>query len=546
MPAGDLSHAVGPADPPVPEGTIGEWLNRAAELFGEREALVVPWQDVRWSWAELRVRADALAGGLAGLGLTAGDRVGILAPNCAEWVLTQLATARLGLVLVSINPAYRTFELGHALRLAGVRALVTASRFKASDYLGMLGGLMPASAGDAPAPLFDPALPDLRFVIEIGGATAGARIGFESLLEADPPLAVPALHADQAINIQFTSGTTGAPKGATLSHRNLLHNATCAAAGMRLGPDDRLCIPVPLYHCFGMVLGVLVCLTSGAAMVFPGQAFDAGTVLRTVAAERCTALHGVPTMFLAILDHPDFASTDLSSCRTGLAAGASCPPPMMRRMIEDMNLTEIAIGYGMTETSPMSTMTSLDADLMTRTETVGTMIPHCEGRVIDEAGELVPLGTAGQYCARGPGVMLGYWNHPEATAAAVRDGWMHSGDLATMDAEGRVRIVGRVIDMILRGGENIYPAEVEAFLITHPAIADAAVFGMPDELYGEKVCAWVRCREPVEPAAIIAWCKDKIAHHKVPAQVRVVDTFPMTVTGKIQKFAMRDAEREAV
>jgi fatty-acyl-CoA synthase len=537
-----LSSAAGPAEPPVPEGTGGAWRDRTAERFAKREALVVSWQDVRWTWAELRDRVDALARGLARLGLTAGDRVGILAPNCSEWVLTQLATARLGLILVSINPAYRTRELGHALRLAGVSALVTATRFKTSDYVGMLAELMPASAGQAPGPLFDPGLPDLRFVIEIGGATAGARIGFETLLVAGPPITAPALHPDQAINIQFTSGTTGAPKGATLSHRNLLHNAACAAAGMRLGPDDRLCIPVPLYHCFGMVLGVLVCLTSGAAMVFAGQAFEAGTVLRTLGEERCTAVHGVPTMFLAMLEHPDFAEADLSWLRTGMAAGASCPPPMMRRMIEDMNLRDITIGYGMTETSPLSTMTSIDADMVTRTETVGTMIPHCEGRVIDDEGELVPLGATGQYCARGPGVMLGYWNQPEATAAAVRDGWMHSGDLATMDAEGRVRIVGRLIDMIVRGGENIYPAELEAFLVTHPAIADAAVFGIPDELYGERVCAWVRSREPVEPDAIIAWCKDKIAHHKVPALVRVVDAFPMTVTGKVQKFAMREAE----
>jgi fatty-acyl-CoA synthase len=539
-----LSHAVGPTEPPIPEGTIGQWLDRAADSFGDREALVVPWQDVRWSWAELCDRADALCRGLSGLGLTVGDRVGILAPNCAEWVLTQFATARLGLVLVSINPAYRTFELGHALRLAGVRALVTATSFKTSDYVGMLGELLPASAGDRPGSLFDPAFPDLRFVIEIGGATAGARIGFETLLNAGTPVALPELRADQAINIQFTSGTTGAPKGATLSHSNLLHNATCAAAGMRLGPDDRLCIPVPLYHCFGMVLGVLVCLTSGAAMVFPGQAFDAGAVLRTVEQERCTALHGVPTMFLAMLDHPDFAQTDLSSLRTGIAAGASCPPVMMRRMIDQMNLSEITIGYGMTETSPLSTMTSPDADMETRTETVGTMLPHYEGRVIDDEGNLVPFGATGQYCSRGPGVMLGYWSQPEATMAAVRDGWMHTGDLATMDERGRVRIVGRLIDLIIRGGENIYPAEVEAFLLRHPSIADAAVFGLPDELYGEKVCAWVRCREPVEADAIVAWCKDKMAHHKIPALVRVVETFPMTVTGKVQKFAMRDAERE--
>jgi fatty-acyl-CoA synthase len=354
------------------------------------------------------------------------------------------------------------------------------------------------------------------------------------------------LSADQAINIQFTSGTTGAPKGATLSHRNLLHNAVCAAAGMRLGLDDRLCVPVPLYHCFGMVLGVLVCLVSGATMVFPGQTFDAGEVLKTVADERCTALHGVPTMFLAVLDHPDFAATDLSSLRTGIAAGALCPAPMMRRMIEDMNLVDITIGYGMTETSPLSTQTSPDADLESRTETVGTMFPHFEGRVVDEVGEVVPLGTPGEYCSRGPGVMLGYWNQPDATAAAIRDGWMHSGDLATMDEHGRIRIVGRIKDMIIRGGENIYPAEVEAFLATHPAVAEAAVFGIPCERFGEQVCAWVRTRHQIDAHEILEWCKGNISHQKVPARVRVVDAFPMTVTGKIQKFAMRDAEREAV
>jgi fatty-acyl-CoA synthase len=542
--ADGLSYAIGAGAPPVPEGTIGAWLDRAAELWGEREALVAPWQGVRWTWAELRERADALARGLAGLGLTVGDRVGICSPNCAEWVLTQLATARLGLVLVSINPAYRTHELGHALRLAGVRAIVTATRFKTSDYVGMLAELMPAAGGDLPPPLFDPGLPDLRHVIEIGGATAPARIGFDSLLLAEGEIAPPRLHAEQAINIQFTSGTTGAPKGATLSHRNLLHNAASAAAGMRLGAEDRLCIPVPLYHCFGMVLGVLVCLTSGAAMVFPGAAFDAGDVLKTVEAERCTGLHGVPTMFLAVLDHVDFGATDLSSLRTGIAAGALCPAAMMRRMIDDMNLTDITIGYGMTETSPLSTQTSPDADLETRTETVGTMIPHFEGRVIDGDGKLVPLGQPGEYCSRGPGVMLGYWNQPEATAAAIRDGWMHSGDLATMDAAGRIRIVGRIKDMIIRGGENIYPAEVEAFLATHPAVADAAVFGIPCERFGEQVCAWVRVRQAAEVEAeeILAWCKGRISHHKVPARVRVVEAFPMTVTGKVQKFAMRDVE----
>lgn len=527
---------------PVPDGTIGEWLDRAADIFGGRDALVAAWQGVRWTWSELRDHTDALARGLAGLGLTVGDRVGICSPNCCEWVLTQLATARLGLILVSINPAYRTHELGHALRLSGVRVLVTATRFKTSDYVGMLEELIPACGRNEPGPLFDPALPDLRYVVEIGGATAGSRIDFAALLLATEQAPRPHLQADQAINIQFTSGTTGAPKGATLSHRNLLHNAFSSAAGMRLGPDDRVCIPVPLYHCFGMVLGVLVCLTSGATMVFPGPTFDAGDVLRSVSTERCTALHGVPTMFLAVLDHPDFLATDLSSLRTGIAAGALCPVPMMRRMIEDMNLSGITIGYGMTETSPLSTQTSAGADLETRTETVGTMLPHFEGRVIDTDGNLVPLGTAGEYCSRGPGVMLGYWNQPDATAAAIRNGWMHSGDLATMDQKGRIRIVGRIKDMIIRGGENIYPAEVEAFLATHPAVADATVFGIPDDRWGEQVCAWVRVKQNVVAEELIAWCRGKISHQKVPSCIRVVDTFPMTVTGKIQKFVIRDAE----
>ena len=541
-----LSYARGADEPPVPDGTIRDWLDRAAELYPDIDGIVAPWQGVRWTWSELRERTDAFARGLSRLGLAAGDRVGILSPNCVEWVLTQLATARLGLVLVSINPAYRTHELGHALRLAGVRALVTASSFKTSNYVGMLAELMPATAGDVEGPLFDPALPELRYVIEIGGSTASARIAFDSLLIDEGELPALALDPDQAINIQFTSGTTGAPKGATLSHRNLLHNGAGAAAGMRLGPDDRLCIPVPLYHCFGMVLGVLVCLTSGATIVFPGPAFEPGLVLRTVEDERCTGLHGVPTMFLAMLDHPDFASFDLSTLRTGIAAGALCPAPMMRRMIEDMHLAEITIGYGMTETSPLSTQTASDADLETRTETVGTMLPQFEGRVVDADGNLAPLGTPGEYCSRGPGVMIGYWSQPDATAASIKDGWMHSGDLATIDEQGRVRIVGRIKDMIIRGGENIYPAEVELFLSTHPAVADAAVFGIPCERFGEQVCAWIRPKAPLDADEVLAWCKERISHHKVPARIRIVEEFPMTVTGKIQKFAMRDAEKAAV
>jgi fatty-acyl-CoA synthase len=543
---GGLSYSAGPPVPPLPQGTIGDWLDRAAELFGDQDALVAEWQGVRWTWSELRDRTDSLAQGLAGLGLRVGDRVGICSPNCAEWVLTQLATARIGLILVSINPAYRTHELGHALRLAGVRAIVTATRYKTTDYVGMLAELIPSSGGDGPQQLFDPALPDLRYVIEIDGATSGARMDFAALSVGGDRPAFPKLCADQAINIQFTSGTTGAPKGATLSHRNLLHNAVSSAAGMRLGSNDRLCIPVPLYHCFGMVLGVLVCLTSGATMVFPGPSFDPGGVLKAIEAERCTALHGVPTMFLAVLDHAEFKATDLSSLRTGIAAGALCPAPMMRRMIDEMNLVDITIGYGMTETSPLSTQTSPDAEIETRTETVGTMLPHFEGRVIDPDGNIVPPGVPGEYCSRGPGVMLGYWNQPEASAASIREGWMHSGDLATMDAHGRIRIVGRIKDMIIRGGENIYPAEVEAFLTTHHAVADAAVFGIPDERFGEIVCAWVRVRGNVDADELLAWCKANISHQKVPARLRVVQEFPMTVTGKIQKFAMREAEQKGL
>ena len=540
--SGNLSHVAGPAEPPVPEGTIGDWLDRAAERFGERPALVADWQDVRWNWSDLRDRVDALAGGLDGLGLTVGDRVGICAPNCAEWVLTQLATARLGLILVPVNPAYRTHELAHALRLSGMRALVTASRFKSSDYLAMLAEIAPATAG-AEQPIFDPAVPDLRHVIEIGGAGEGARLAFDSLLLPGGPIVRRrGLDASQPINIQFTSGTTGAPKGATLSHRNLLHNAVATTAGMQLGPGDRLCIPVPLYHCFGMVLGVLACLASGAAMIFPGPAFDAAAVLACVERERCTALHGVPTMFLALLDHPDFGRFDLATLRTGVAAGAPCPPAMMRRMIEQMHLADITIGYGMTETSPLSTQTPPGASFETRTDTVGQMLPQCEGRVIDTYGAVVAIGQPGEYCARGPGVMLGYWGQAEATAAVIKDGWMHSGDLATIDAEGRIRVVGRIKDMIIRGGENIYPAEIEAFLLGHPDVADVAVFGIPDARLGEQVCAWVRTRRPIEPAMLVAWCHGRIAHYKIPATVRVVDAFPTTVTGKVQKFVMRDAE----
>jgi fatty-acyl-CoA synthase len=480
-----------------------------------------------------------LAAGLLALGLERGERIGIWSPNNAEWVVTQFGAAKAGLILVNINPAYRLSELEFCLNKVGCRALILARSFKTSDYLGMLGELPPER------------LPALRHVVVIGGEAPAGMLSFDAVMALATPdgLAQVAalgrhLQFDDPINIQFTSGTTGTPKGATLSHHNIVNNGFFIGERMRLTPEDRLCIPVPLYHCFGMVLGNLACVSHGAAMIYPGEGFEPQAVLETVEAERCTGLHGVPTMFIAELDHPDFRRYDLSSLRTGIMAGSPCPAEIMTRCVNDMNLREITIAYGMTETSPVSFQSATDTPTELRVGTVGTIMPHIEVKIVDADGEIVPVGVQGELLTRGYSVMLGYWDEAERTAEVIdAAGWMHSGDLATIDATGYCRITGRIKDMIIRGGENIYPREIEEFLYRHPKILDVQVIGVPDAKFGEAVCAWVRLRPGADMTAdeLQAFCRGRIAHYKVPHHVRFVDEFPMTVTGKIQKFAMRQA-----
>ena len=549
-----ISYVHGARDVPLLGETLGQNLDRTAARFPDNPALIVPTQGVRWSYAELVARAEAFAAGLLGLGLERGDRVGIWSLNNAEWVVVQFATAKAGLILVNINPSYRLTELEFALNKVGCKALVTATAFKTSDYIGMLATLAPELADAAPGALHSARLPHLRTVIQIGGAAPGA-VPFDAV----PGLAGPAhrdalarlqptLQFDDPINIQFTSGTTGAPKGATLTHHNVLNNGYFIGEAMRLTERDRLCIPVPLYHCFGMVLGNLACTTHGAAMVYPGEGFDPLAVLRTVAEERCTGLHGVPTMFIAELEHPEFDSFDLSSLRTGIMAGSPCPIEVMRRAVERMNLAEITICYGMTETSPVSFQSSTSDPLARRVSTVGRVHPHLEVKIVDAEGRVVPRGVAGELCTRGYSVMLGYWDDDARTRGAIDAArWMHTGDLATVDDEGFCNIVGRIKDVVIRGGENVYPREVEEFLYRHPAIQDVQVFGVPDDRYGEELCAWVKLRggEDLSAADVQAFCRGQIAHQKVPRYVRFVEEFPMTVTGKMQKFLMREAmERE--
>ncbi|MBS0466773.1 MAG: AMP-binding protein, partial [Proteobacteria bacterium] len=552
--APQASHARGSFGTPLIEATIGDFFADMARRQPERDALVSRHQGLRYSYAELHQSARRLASALLGLGLAPGDRVGIWSHNNAEWVLMQLATAQVGLILVNINPAYRTAEVEYALNKVGCKALVSMAQFKTSDYLGMLRELAPELGLCLPGMLAAKRLPTLRSVVWIDVAGQGdeqpGMLRFSELMargnagDARIDTIAAGLKNTDPINIQFTSGTTGFPKGATLTHRNILNNGFFIGECMRLTPADRLCIPVPLYHCFGMVLGNLACITHGSAIVYPNDGFDPLSVLETVQAERCTGLHGVPTMFIAELDHPRFAEFDLGSLRTGIMAGSPCPIEVMKRVQADMHMTEVTIAYGMTETSPVSCQSSFDTPLDKRVSTVGRVQPHLEVKIIDpDTGAAVPRGERGELCTKGYSVMHGYWGDEAKTREAIdAEGFMHTGDLATMDAEGYVNIVGRIKDMVIRGGENVYPREIEEFLYRHPKVQDVQVVGVPDAKFGEELCAWIITKpgQDLTEDEVRAFCQGKIAHYKVPRYIRFVTGFPMTVTGKIQKFKIRD------
>jgi fatty-acyl-CoA synthase len=548
-PQGGLSHVSGGIDRPLDERIVSRLFDDTAARFGQRPAAVFREQGVRRTWRELQAEVDRLAAGLHTLGIGKGDRLGIWSPNRYEWLLTQFATARLGVILVNVNPAYRLAELEYALNKVECKALIAAPSFKASQYLQMLQTLAPELAAAKPGELRAAKLPHLGLVIRMGAERTPGMLNFDAVMargdEADAREAVgmieDTLDCHEPINIQFTSGTTGSPKGATLTHHNIVNNGTYIAEQMKLTERDSLCIPVPFYHCFGMVLGVLACVSKGTTMVFPSEGFDPKATLEAVSEERCTALHGVPTMFIAELDHPDFRKYDLTSLRTGIMAGSPCPIEVMKRVVSEMHMREVTIAYGMTETSPVSFQSSTDDPLERRVTTVGRVLPHLEVKIVDHDGSVLPVGERGELCTKGYSVMLGYWNDEERTKEAIRDGWMHTGDLATIDAEGYCNIVGRVKDMLIRGGENVYPREIEEFLFRYPKVAQVQVFGVPDPKYGEEVCAWIVLK-PGESATedeIKAFCKDQIAHYKVPRHVRFVNELPMTVTGKAQKFVMR-------
>jgi len=532
----NLSYVCGVGTEPLLYKTVGAMLEDAAARWGEREALIVRHQNIRWTYRELDEAADRLAAGLLHLGLAPGDRVGIWAPNRYEWIVTQFASAKAGLILVTINPAYRTSELEYALNKVGCKALVLAPSFKTSDYAAMLDQIRSKVPQLRAAILTDDA-PRAGFLRYADVASSGTAEDLARVRELRTQL-----QPEDAINIQFTSGTTGLPKGATLSHHNIVNNGYFVARRMSFTENDRLCIPVPLYHCFGMVMGVLGCATHGAAMVFPGEAFEPKSVLEACEAERCTALFGVPTMFIAELEHPEFKRYDLRTLRTGVMAGAPCPVEVMKRVISDMHMKEVTIAYGMTETSPVSFQSGRDDTIEQRVATVGAILPHLEVKIVDPEGRVTPRGERGELLTRGYSVMHGYWDDEDKTRQAIDpQGWMHTGDLATLDAIGYCNIVGRVKDLIIRGGENISPREIEEFLYRHPKIQDVQVFGIPDRRYGEVVCAWIKLKagERSDAEAIRTFCKEQIAHFKVPTHIRFVQEFPMTVTGKIQKFLMR-------
>jgi len=549
-PTDGLSHVIGADEPPLVELTIPDFLRATVARDPGREAAVFCAAGERWSYEELERRADRLAAGLLALGLYKGDRIGIWSPNKPEWLLAQFATARIGLILVNVNPAYRRHELEYALNKVEVKALITARRFKSSDYLGMLRDLAPELDGATPGRLRAKRLPHLTTVIQIGAEPVAGMFSFDEVMEkggggnrARLDAIAKGLDADDPINIQFTSGTTGAPKGATLTHRNIVNNGRFIADAMDLGPEDRLCIPVPFYHCFGMVLGNLAAVAAGATMVYPGEAFDPLDCLKALAEERCTGAHGVPTMFGAMIDHERFGEFDLRSLRTGIMAGSPCPIELMKRVVSEMHASEITIAYGMTETSPVSFQSDTRDSLDRRVSTVGRIHPHVEVKIIDGEGRTSPVGEKGELLTRGYSVMKGYWNDPERTAEAIdADGWMHTGDLATIDAQGYCNIVGRVKDMLIRGGENVYPREIEEFLFTHPKVQQVQVFGVPDPKYGEEVAAWIILRpgQTADEEEMREFCRGQIAHYKIPRYVRFVDELPMTVTGKAQKFVMRE------
>lgn len=533
------SYAAGETTPPLLKETIGESFTRTAATYAEREALVEVATGRRWTWAELDRDVDAVARGLMAAGLEPGDRVGMWAPNCAEWTIAQFATAKAGIVLVNVNPAYRTHELAYAVEQSGMRLLLATSSYRGSDYRAMVEQVR----GDCPA-LERAVYVDTDDWADL--VAAGEAVAAEALAERQA-----GLRPDDAINIQYTSGTTGYPKGATLSHRNILNNGFMVTEAINLTHEDRLCIPVPFYHCFGMVMANLGCTTHGATMVIPAPGFDAATTLRAVQDERCTVLYGVPTMFIAMQSLPDIDAHDLSALRGGIMAGSICPVEVMRRCIDDMGMSEVSIAYGMTETSPVSCQTRDDDDLERRTATIGRVHPHLEIKVVDPvSGLTVERGRPGELCTRGYSVMLGYWEDPAKTAEAIdADGWMHTGDLAEMREDGYCTIVGRIKDMVIRGGENIYPREIEEFLYTHPDVEDVQVVGVPDEKYGEELCAWLRMRPgaaPLDAAAVRAFASGRLSHYKIPRYVMVVEEFPMTVTGKIRKVAMREESAKAL
>jgi fatty-acyl-CoA synthase len=550
-PLDGMAHVSGDRTAPLLHKTLPQLLAETVDAHGERDAAIFPSQDKRFTWNELSETIDAFAAGLLSLGLEKGDRIGIWSPNRWEWLVTQFASARIGLILVNINPAYRLTELKYALNKVGCKALVTAVAFKSSDYLGMLAALAPELESAEAGRLEAAALPALRIVIQMGEEIVPGMANFGDVLamggmdEYERLDAISdGLDPDDAINIQFTSGTTGTPKGATLTHHNVINNGNFVTSAIKLTADDRLCIPVPFYHCFGMTMGAVGGVSKGAAMVFPGEGFDPGVVLKAVADERCTAIYGVPTMFVAMLDHPDFASFDLTSLRTGIMAGSPCPIEVMKKVVSLMHMSEVTIAYGMTETSPVSFQSNVDDPLEKRVSTVGRVQPHVEVKIVDAGGATVRVDEAGELCTRGYCVMKGYWQDEEKTREAIdEDGWMHSGDLATLDAEGYCNIVGRVKDMVIRGGENIYPREVEEFLYRHPKIKEVQVFGVPDEKFGEALAAWIVLAPGNSATAeeIKAYCQGQISHYKIPLYIRFKEGLPMTVTGKPQKFVMRQA-----